>query len=71
MVYHLNKTDNRLRQILQQAAVSCSPVPYRLGGVGLWSGLTGKVGSAWFGTCTGMRLHDTAALYLSEGIWRC
>ena len=31
----------------RRAAVSCSPFPYVLGGVGLVSGLTGKQGRAW------------------------
>ena len=31
------------------AAVSCSPVGYRLGGVGFGFWLTGKLGRAWVG----------------------
>ena len=31
----------------QPVAVSCSPVGYRLGGVGFGSGMTGKLGRAW------------------------
>ena len=32
---------------IRGAAVSCSSVPYRLGGVRLGSGMTGKLGRAW------------------------
>ena len=31
----------------RKAAVSCSPDAYRLGGVGLGSGMMGKLGRAW------------------------
>ena len=39
----------RLRTDLETAAVSCSPVGYRVGGVGLGSGTMGNPGLAWVG----------------------
>ena len=33
--------------VIQTAAVSCSPVPYLFGGVGMVSGMTGQLGRAW------------------------
>ena len=33
--------------MIRPAAVSCSPDAYRLGGVKIWSGMTGKLGRAW------------------------
>ena len=35
------------------AAVSCSAVPYRLGGVGFVFWMTGKLGRAWVGAWVG------------------
>ena len=35
------------------AAVSCSANAYRLGGVGLGSGMMGKLGRAWVGAWVG------------------
>ena len=50
-IYHLiavNSCRNK-RKYECRAAVSFSPVEYRLGGVGLGSGMTGKQGRAWVG----------------------
>ena len=44
----------------EQAAVSCSPDAYQLGGVGLGFWLTGKLGRVWVDSWVGAR-HDTAA----------
>ena len=40
-------------RIERLAAVSCCAVPYRLGGVRLGLGLTGKLGRAWGGAWCG------------------
>ena len=40
------------RFVVALAAVSCSSVGYRLGGVGFVFGMTGKLGLAWHG-CMG------------------
>ena len=42
-----------------QAAVSCSPVPYRLGGVGFGLWLMGKLGRAWHRCMGGVWVHGS------------
>ena len=54
------------------AAVSCSPDAYTLGGVGLGSGSTGKLGRAWVGTWVGAWVvHGiiSGAIPLGMGQW--
>ena len=46
---------------MNTAAVSCSPVPYRLGGVGFGFWLTGKLGRAWVGAWHGVWVHGCMA----------
>ena len=50
------------------AAVSCSPVMARLGGVGLGSGTTGNLGRAWH-QCMGGAWHGCRVLVGWEGAW--
>ena len=51
----------KTKLVKSRATVSCSPLNVRLGGVGLWSWLTGKLGSAWVGA---MMVHG-----LCMGAW--
>ena len=48
-----------------RAAVSCSPVPYRFGGVGFGFWLTGKLGRAWHWCMGGAwYIHHSSVSYL-------